>query len=137
MENDGVPLVGDIAQALDISIEQVQKALKDAMFHPVSIDQLLSDGTTLAGTIEAPEDDVLETIYTENIRDGLSKFIDMLTKRQSDTVRMYYGIGCEPMSTEQIARTFGVSGKRVRQILDDAKWKLKGHRTEMMELIKE
>jgi RNA polymerase primary sigma factor len=49
-----------------------------------------------------------------------------LTDRQSDVIRLYFGINTEhPMSLEDIGDKFGLTRERVRQIKDKAINKLR------------
>jgi len=64
--------------------------------------------------------------YNESLRDDLGRSLDTLDERQRDMICLYFGIGREqPISIEDIAFKYSLTGERVRQIRDKAIKKLK------------
>ena len=118
-----------MAILLEIPTEEVETTLGVAARH-VSMDapfvegednsllDVLIDGAT-PGT-----DARLE--YGESLRREIERSLGTLTDRQSDVVKLYFGIGIEhPMSLEDIGEKFGLTRERVRQIKDKAINKLR------------
>lgn len=52
---------------------------------------------------------------------------DHLTRRESRIVKMRTGIGCEPMTLEEVSDCFGITRERIRQIYMQALRKLASH----------
>ena len=51
--------------------------------------------------------------------------LEHLTYRQREIVKCYFGIGKEEMNFEAIAKRFGMSKERIRQIISESIDKLK------------
>ena len=60
----------------------------------------------------------------ELIDESLAKEIDRslatLTERESDIIKMFFGIGYQEMTLEEIGDKFGLTRERVRQIKEKA-----------------
>ena len=64
--------------------------------------------------------------YKESLSREIDRSLSTLTERQSDVIKLYFGIGVEhPMSLEDIGEKFGLTRERVRQIKDKAINKLR------------
>ena len=99
----------------------------------------------LARELDMPEDKVADTLFAEGednslldvlpnadspvadrslINESLSKEIDRaldtLTERESEIIKMFFGIGCQEMTLEEIGEQFGLTRERVRQIKEKA-----------------
>jgi RNA polymerase primary sigma factor len=96
-----------------------------------SLDEPLSDrggrdgSRTLASVLEVESDDdgngVTTRLEDESMRDSLLRALEPLPPRDRRILLLYYGLESgEPMTMEEIARIFGVTRERVRQIRDRA-----------------
>jgi len=117
------PTAEELAAELDLEIEVVADALKIAGKH-VSFDT----------PVKSDEQGVLMDILTNNdepspdnklMSNSLHKDIDrslsLLTKRESEVVRLYYGIDTDHSFTlEEIGEKFHLTRERVRQIKEKA-----------------
>jgi RNA polymerase primary sigma factor len=57
----------------------------------------------------------------DSLRKEISRAISTLTPRESDVVRLYFGLdGAHPMTLEEIGQKFGLTRERVRQIKEKA-----------------
>ena len=86
------------------------------------------EDNSLLDVIENPNttatDSSLE--YKESLSREIERSLGTLTDRQSDVIRLYFGINVEhPMSLEDIGDKFGLTRERVRQIKDKAINKLR------------
>lgn len=88
-------------------------------------------------TIEPDEDDhntrVPEQLYTEDKTEEILLFdsdaslaIDALTDREEDIIKRYFGIDCSPHEFREIANIYVLTPERVRQILQEALYKMRG-----------
>jgi RNA polymerase primary sigma factor len=50
--------------------------------------------------------------------------LDYLTDREHDLIRMYFGIGMDPVDTTYISNMYGVGRERIRQMKEAAVNKL-------------
>jgi len=128
-EYEREPSAEELAEQLQINTQEVETTLGVAARH-VSMDAPFVDGedNSLLDVLEnntTPETDAaLE--YKESLRREIDRSLSTLTDRQSDVVKLYYGIGIEhPMSLEDIGEQFGLTRERVRQIKDKAISKLR------------
>lgn len=65
-------------------------------------------------------DDADSSLVTESLKTEVHRAIDMLPERESQVIRMYYGINTPELGLEEIGRTLNLSRERVRQIKEKA-----------------
>ena len=129
-EYEREPSAEELAAQLEINTSEVETTLSVAARH-VSMDAPFVEGedNSLLDVLEnnnTPSTDKrLE--YHESLRREIERSLSTLTERQSDVIKLYFGIGEEhPMSLEDIGEKFGLTRERVRQIKDKAINKLRG-----------
>lgn len=66
-----------------------------------------------------------EGITNESTITELNEILDKLSYRESDIIKMVFGIGMLPMTLEEIAARFGIGTERVRQLQHQTLDKLK------------
>ena len=113
------PTAREIAQALEIPIEEVQELLAMAK-EPMSLDAQVSEDSetqiielienTNAENPAAPRDEA-------DLREQINEVLAQLSPREEKVIRMRYGIG-EPTqySLEEIGSRFALTRERIRQI---------------------
>lgn len=85
----------------------------------VSLDSPFNDEDVGSLLDIIPNSNVEELDKDLNVSDTTSIIEEILSKipyRNSDVIRMSYGIGMSPMPNEEIAARFGVGSERIRQI---------------------
>ncbi len=123
-----MPNTNEVAKELDISEEDVSRALKIGSSH-ASLDAPLTDGST--GTlIDLMDDDRIERPDEYAERKSLNKEIEhiliSLSAREREVIQLYFGIEEDTSYTlEEIGLRMGITRERVRQIKDAALKKLK------------
>ena len=109
-----------ISKKLDISLQKI-KALSNMLSYHDSLNDTVYDDnneeaiTRLESTDKTPED-----IATHNslIR-WVTELLDELPERNAEVVRMYFGLeNRKQMSFREIGQEIGLSGERVRKLLD-------------------
>ena len=113
----------EIAEGMDISMEEVQKTLSISQNH-LSLDAPLTPGEDnklldyLPDTQNpGPDSETFEHALTESIEEVLST----LKEREAKILRLYFGLdGPEPMTLEEIGSLLGITRERVRQIKEKA-----------------
>ena len=124
------PTPAELAEVLDMTLDEVKQSLKNAGRH-VSMDAPLKDGDDSSSTMY----DVLQTndtpspdtvLITESLRKEIERSLQTLTSREADVVRLYFGLGGEhPLTLEEIGERFDLTRERVRQIKEKAIRRLK------------
>ena len=77
------------------------------------------------------EDEVNKKFVTEE----LIKYINKLTIREHDLIRMLFGIGMQKIHSKVIAEMYGVGGERIRQMKEKALQKLRKNTSKLKDLI--
>lgn len=57
-----------------------------------------------------------ETIINNSVSERIELVLSKLSNRESDVIRMSFGLGMIPMTLEEISERFGITSERVRQI---------------------
>ncbi len=117
------PTPKEIAEGLDISIEEVQKTLSISQAH-LSLDAPMTPGEDnklldyLPDTQNPGSDShTFEHALTESIQEVLGT----LKEREAKILRLYFGLDSpEPMTLEEIGSLLGITRERVRQIKEKA-----------------
>ena len=122
-EYEREPTVEELAAELDLEIEVVADALKIAGKHvsfdtPVKSDEqgVLMDILT---NDDEPSPD--NKLMSNSLHKDIDRSLSLLTKRESEVVRLYYGIDTDHSFTlEEIGEKFHLTRERVRQIKEKA-----------------
>ena len=117
------PSAEEIAAELDMSASEVTDTLKISSRH-LSLDAPFQEGEdnrlldVLEDEVQPPPD---EDLFDEALQREIQKALTTLTDRESEVIRLYFGIGRDkPMTLEQIGHKFGLTRERVRQIKEKA-----------------
>ena len=124
------PSVEEIAQYLDVELEEVYSAMSVASRH-VSMDSPLGGGDdegTLMDVMENSNADAADKqlMFRDSLRQEVQRSLSVLTPRQKEVICYFYGIGVsEAMSLEDLGERYHLTRERVRQIKDKALTKLR------------
>ncbi len=117
------PSSEEIAVQLDLTESEVDNTMRISGRH-LSVDEPIydSENNTLIDTIEndqqAPPD---QGLLSESLRIEIERALDTLTARESEVIRLYFGLeGEHPMTLEEIGDRFELTRERVRQIKEKA-----------------
>ena len=94
-ENERRPSPEELADELDIPVDKISDTMKVSGRH-ISVD---------APFVEGEDNSLLDVLINE---------------RESDIIKMFFGIGCQEMTLEEIGDKFGLTRERVRQIKEKA-----------------
>jgi RNA polymerase primary sigma factor len=61
----------------------------------------------------------------ESLATEVERALEILTEREADIIRYFFGIGCSEMTLEEIGEKFDLTRERVRQIKEKAIRKLR------------
>ena len=121
-ENERKPSPEELADELDIPVDKISDTLKVSGRH-ISVD---------APFVEGEDNSLLDVLVNDDapvadrslMNESLSKEIDRalatLTERECEIIKMFFGIGCQEMTLEEIGDKFGLTRERVRQIKEKA-----------------
>ena len=122
------PNAEEIALLLDISENEVKESLKNSGRH-VSMDAPLiqDEENTMYDVLRNDDTPTPETgLIYDSLRKEIERAISTLTQRESDVIRLYFGLnGKHPMTLEEIGEKFDLTRERVRQIKEKAIRRLK------------
>jgi len=122
------PNPDEIANLLEISENEVKESMKNAGRH-VSMDAPLiqDEDNTMYDVIKNEEGSTPEKgLIYDSLRLEINRAISTLTMRESDVIRLYFGLdGAHPMTLEEIGEKFDLTRERVRQIKEKAIRRLK------------
>ena len=117
------PTVGEIADDLDITQQEVERTLAISQSH-LSLDAPVMPGEDhrLLDYLPdqyapGPEDDT----YDHALKDSVESALSSLKEREAKILRLYFGLDDqEPMTLEEIGALMGITRERVRQIKQKA-----------------
>lgn len=133
-ENERRPSPGELAERLDVAEEKIVDTLKVSGRH-VSVDAPFVDGedNTLLDVLtndDSPEPD--DGLNQDSLRQEVERVLRQLHDRERDIIKMFFGIGCQEMTLEEIGSKFDLTRERVRQIKEKAIRKLKGQKSRQL-----
>ena len=118
----------EIAIELRWSVTDVKEILRVAQL-PVSLEKPVGDEDESELGDFVADDAVLEPFEeaSEHLQqEGVRKALDALPERERQVIELRYGLtGLEPLTLEEVGRTFGVTRERIRQIENNTLKKLK------------
>ena len=121
-EYERKPSIEEISEKVDLPEDKIDDVLKINSRH-VSVDAPFADGED-NGLLDVLVNDDSPIADRSLINESLSKEIDralkQLTPRESEIIKMFFGIGCQEMTLEEIGDKFGLTRERVRQIKEKA-----------------
>ena len=94
-----------------------------AMGRSISVDAPFVDGedNSLLDVMtneDSPKAD--NALMAESLSKEIERALSILTDREREIIRMFFGIGCQEATLEDIADKFGLTRERVRQIKERA-----------------
>ncbi len=122
------PTSEEIATALEIAPKDVKEAMKASSKH-ISMDAPLrkdEDNTLYDVLLSADSASPDSKLISDSLRKEIERSLGTLTPRESDIIKLYYGLDKEPpYSLEEIGSLFNLTRERVRQIKEKAIKRLK------------
>ena len=121
-EYERTPSPEEVAEALDLPREKVSDTLRVSGRH-VSVDAPFVDGEDNSLLDVLPNNDspnADNTLLNESLVKEIERALATLTERERDIIRLFFGIGIQEMTLEEIGEKFGLTRERVRQIKEKA-----------------
>ncbi len=127
-EYEREPKASEIAELLDITEIEVKESMRNSGRH-VSMDApLIQDEENNMYDVLRNEEGTTpdQGLNYESLRREIDRAISTLPQRESDVIRLYFGLeGKHPMTLEEIGEKFDLTRERVRQIKEKAIRRLK------------
>jgi RNA polymerase primary sigma factor len=134
-ENERRPSPEELADRLGLPVDKVSDTLKVSGRH-ISVDAPFVDGEDNSLLDVLPNDDSPMADSSLN-QESLSKEVDralrQLYDREREILKMFFGIGCQEMTLEEIGAKFDLTRERVRQIKEKAIRRLKGQKSKLLQ----
>ena len=121
-EHERKPSPEELASTLDLTADKVSDTLRVSGRH-VSVDAPFVDGednSLLDVLVNNDSPNADRTLIQESLAKEIHRALATLTEREADIIRLFFGIGCQEMTLEEIGERFGLTRERVRQIKEKA-----------------
>ena len=121
-ENERKPSPEELAESLELPREKVTDTLKVSGRH-ISMDAPFIEGEDNSLLDVLPNNDspkADKTLLIESLIKEIERSLATLTERERDIIKLFFGIGIQEMTLEEIGEKFGLTRERVRQIKEKA-----------------
>ena len=134
-EHERTPSAEELANELELPKEKVTDTLRVAGRH-ISVDAPFADGednSLLDVLVNTDSPNADRGLINESLATEVERALEILTERERDIIRYFFGIGCSEMTLEEIGEKFDLTRERVRQIKEKAIRKLRqSNRSQML-----
>jgi RNA polymerase primary sigma factor len=114
-----IPKNEEVSERMATTAEKVQQ-LRAISRDPVSLDMPVGkDGESALGDLleDDSADSILGPLMAHEVRHQTAGVLQALSPTEEKVIRMRFGVGCDREHTlEEIARDFGLTRERIRQI---------------------
>jgi RNA polymerase primary sigma factor len=121
-EHERKPSPEELADSLELPADKVADTLRVSGRH-ISVDAPFVEGednSLLDVLVNNDSPNADRSLIMESLAREIERALATLTERESDIIRMFFGIGCQEMTLEEIGERFGLTRERVRQIKEKA-----------------
>ncbi|MDR2232244.1 MAG: RNA polymerase sigma factor RpoD/SigA [Tannerella sp.] len=121
-EHERRPSPEELAEELDIPVEKISDTLKVSGRH-ISVDAPFVEGedNSLLDVLINDDAPIADgTLMSESLSKEIDRALATLTERECEIIKMFFGIGCQEVTLEEIGGKFGLTRERVRQIKEKA-----------------
>lgn len=133
-ENERRPSAEELAERLDLPVDKVSDTLK-VSGRQVSVDAPFAEGedNTLLDVLSDEDAPMTDSVLTqESLAKEIDRALRQLGDREREIVRMFFGIGCQEKTLEEIGLKFDLTRERVRQIKEKAIRRLQSQNSELL-----
>lgn len=116
------PSPEELAESLDLPADKVADTLRVSGRH-ISVDAPFVEGedNSLLDVLVNDDSPIADrALMNESLSTEIERALATLTERERDIIRLFFGIGCQDMTLEEIGEQFGLTRERVRQIKEKA-----------------
>ena len=126
-ENERQPSTEELSEMIDIPKDTIADTLRVSGRH-VSVDAPFVEGEDNSLLDVLPNDDSPSAdkgLNNESLSTEIERALQILTPREREIIKSFFGIGCQEMTLEEIGERLDLTRERVRQIKEKAIRKLK------------
>ena len=124
----------ELAEELDLPMDKVAEAMK-INTRAVSVDAPFVEGedNSLLDVLPNNDSPLADSgLNYESLSKEIDRVLDQLNPRERDIIKMFFGIGCQEMTLEEIGAKFDLTRERVRQIKEKAIRRLRGSKSQLL-----
>ncbi|MBP5522685.1 MAG: sigma-70 family RNA polymerase sigma factor, partial [Bacteroidaceae bacterium] len=121
-ENERRPSAEELAEQLDLPVDKVADTMKVSGRH-ISVDAPFVEGedNSLLDVLVNDDSPMADrSLVGESLSKEIDRTLDTLTPREKEIIRMFFGIGEQEKTLEEIGDRFNLTRERVRQIKEKA-----------------
>ena len=126
-KNERAPSNEELSEMIDIPQDKISDTLRVSGRH-VSVDAPFVEGEDNSLLDIIPNDDspmADRGLVNESLSTEIERSLQILTTREREIIKSFFGIGCQEMTLEEIGERLDLTRERVRQIKEKAIRKLK------------
>ena len=126
-ENERRPSAEEVSEILEVPADKISEAMKISGRH-ISVDAPFVEGedNSLLDVLVNDDSPIADkSLMSESLSKEIDRALATLTERESEIIKMFFGIGYQEMTLEEIGGKFGLTRERVRQIKEKAIRRLK------------
>ncbi len=121
-ENERKPSPEELAEKLELPADKVADTMRVSGRH-ISVDAPFVEGednSLLDVLVNSDSPNADKSLINESLAKEIERALATLTERESDIIKLFFGIGTQDMTLEEIGERFGLTRERVRQIKEKA-----------------
>lgn len=121
-ENERRPSAEEVSEILELPADKISEAMKISGRH-ISVDAPFVEGedNSLLDVLVNDDSPIADkSLMSESLSKEIDRALATLTERESEIIKMFFGIGYQEMTLEEIGGKFGLTRERVRQIKEKA-----------------
>ena len=133
-ENERRPSTEEIAERLDMPVDKISDTIQVSGRH-ISVDAPFVEGedNSLLDVLNNDDSPMADaSLNQESLSKEVDRALKQLYDRERDILKMFFGIGCQEMTLEEIGAKFDLTRERVRQIKEKAIRRLKGQKSRLL-----
>lgn len=121
-KNNRAPSLDEVADALGMEKSKVNAALLTSGKHISMNASLIDDEDSCLLDLLTNDDkgNADSSLISDSLKEEVHHALDLLPERESQVIRMYFGINTPELSLEEIGEKLNLSRERVRQIKEKA-----------------
>lgn len=121
-EHERKPSPEELAERLQLPADKVADTMRVSGRH-ISVDAPFVEGedNSLLDVLVNDDSPIADkTLINESLSTEVERALGTLSERERDIVKLFFGIGSQEMTLEEIGEKFGLTRERVRQIKEKA-----------------
>ena len=124
-----MPSTDELSEMIDVPKDKIADTLRVSGRH-VSVDAPFVEGednSLLDVLVNNDSPNADKGLVNESLNREIERALSILSTREREIVKSFFGIGCQEMTLEEIGERFGLTRERVRQIKEKAIRKLRSN----------